>query len=624
MACLIAAPCSGSGKTLLSLCLSALAHERGLVLQPFKVGPDYLDPQLLAAVAGRPCRNLDTLLCGPEWVRRSFRWHGSRAQQVLVEGVMGLFDGRGPSSDGSSADVAALLDLPVVLVVEASRQAGSLAALVRGFRDHGPPAVRLAGVVLNRVGSERHRALLGEALETIAVPLLGVLPHHAALDLPSRHLGLLPPQELADLGERRRLWAHLAERHLDLARLEPLLAPPEAEAGSPDPIHWSLAQAAPEPAGLGGGHPGGNQGGPQGGPPREPPLAGPRALASAPATGDDAQGGDRALEAGAASAAAGASDRQPPLTVAIASDRAFHFRYPEAEELLRAVGLAAQAWSPLADEPLPPGCRAVILPGGYPELHAAQLAASRRSLGDLVAAAAAGLPLLAECGGLLLLGQQLHDTPDHPQPMAGLLPFRARRGSLSLGYRQALAIADGLLVRRGEILMGHEFHRWQLLGPEANGEAGPELGPGGSPEGDALGARADVGVEDSSTALSADPFAEALRGPGLMAAAGRAAAGEPGRPDPAWGEPIRRDGGAAAIQRNEPMTATRWLWQLEGWGSPRRTEGWTTTHIHATWLHLHWAGYPAIPWRLAAASANVAPLPRNAASCFPRSPGRRT
>lgn len=557
MACLIAAPCSGSGKTLLSLCLTALAQERGVTLQPFKVGPDYLDPQLLSAVAGRPCRNLDTLLCGPDWVRRCFLWHGSRAEQVLVEGVMGLFDGRGPSSDGSSAEVAALLGLPVVLVVEASRQAGSLAALVRGFRDHGPPAVRLAGVVLNRVGSERHHALLREALEAIAVPLLGVLPQHASLELPSRHLGLLPPEELVDLGERRRQWAQLARRHLDLRRLEPLLAPPVAgTAAALDPIAWTLAQAAPSAVGCA----------PNGRDPA-PRRFGWEAAVLDPAVLDrgvlDPAVLDPADQALAALEAAGASGSQPPLTVAIASDRAFHFRYPEAEELLRAVGLDAQPWSPLADEPLPPGCRAVILPGGYPELHAAQLAASRRSLGALTAATAAGLPILAECGGLLLLGEQLHDAHDQPQPMAGVLPFSARRGALSLGYRQAEAISDGLLVRRGELLAGHEFHRWQLL--EAHGAAQAE---------------------------ATDPAGVA--GPA----------------------------GVAANQRNERMTAARRLWQLEGWGSPRRPEGWTTTHIHATWLHLHWAGCPVIPWRLAAASASAAPLPRNAALSIPRPPAQ--
>ena len=248
MGCLIAAPCSGSGKTLLSLCLAAVARQRGLSLQPFKVGPDYLDPQLLTAVAERPCRNLDPLLCSPEWVQRCYHWHGSRADRVLVEGVMGLFDGRGPGSEGSSAAVAALLDLPVVLVVEASRQAGSLAALVRGFRDHGPPAVKLAGVVLNRVGSERHRALLAEALASIAVPLLGVLPHHPSLDLPSRHLGLLPPQELDDLGERQRLWAQLAQQHLDLERLWPLLEPPPPQQQVQDPITWALSALGPQTA----------------------------------------------------------------------------------------------------------------------------------------------------------------------------------------------------------------------------------------------------------------------------------------------------------------------------------------------------------------------------------------
>ena len=483
MGCLIAAPCSGSGKTLLSLCLTAVARQRGLSLQPFKVGPDYLDPQLLTAVAERPCRNLDPLLCGSEWVRRCYQWHGSRADRVLVEGVMGLFDGRGPSSEGSSAAVAALLDLPVVLVVEASRQAGSLAALVRGFRDHGPPAVRLAGVVLNRVGSERHRALLAEALASISVPLLGVLPQHPSLDLPSRHLGLLPPQELDDLGERQRLWAQLAQAHLDLERLWPLLEPPVRQGQDKDPITWALSALAPQP----------------------PLAAQPQVTAQRPSR---------------------------PLPVAIATDAAFHFRYPEATELLKAVGLEPQPWSPLADDPLPPDCRAVLLPGGYPELHAETLAASRRSLGQLAAAAGAGLPIVAECGGLLLLGQHLEDGEGRSHAMAGVLPLTARRGPLSLGYREAEASGDGLLVRQGERLRGHEFHRWQLE---------PDL----------------------------------------------------------------------------TLPAAASLWQLEGWGSPRRAEGWTSATIHASWLHLHWAGCPVIPRRLAAAAGRCGPLPPNGAFCSP-------
>jgi cobyrinic acid a,c-diamide synthase len=469
MPCLIAAPSSGSGKTLLSLCLTALASHRGESLQAFKVGPDYLDPQLLSRVSGRPCRNLDTLLCGQEWVRRSFAWHGNQAQLTLVEGVMGLFDGRGPSSCGSSAAVAALLDLPVVLVVEASRQAGSLAALVRGFRDHGPPQVQLAGVVLNRVGSSRHQALLAESLASINVPLLGMLPQHPALELPSRHLGLLPPGELEDLEERAGQWAQLAQEHLNLEQLWPLLAPPQSP-GS-DPIPWCLQQA------------------------------GPLSQANNP-------GG---------------------LPIAIASDAAFHFRYPEATELLEAVGLKPIPWSPLADEALPDGCRGVLLPGGYPELHAGQLASSQRSLQDLCRAARTGLPVVAECGGLLLLGQSLRDGEGKRHPMAGVLPFQAQRGELSLGYRDALASCHGLVVRRGERFVGHEFHRWQL----------------------------------ESVAVC-DP-----------------------------------------------------LWQLEGWGSPQRSEGWTAPNVHASWLHLHWAGCPVIPSRLADACVRAVPLPRNAAFSSP-------
>jgi len=488
LSCLIAAPCSGSGKTLLTLMLTALARRRGLNVQPFKVGPDYLDPQLLSAVAGRPCRNLDPLLCGDDWVRNCFHWHGSRADRVVVEGVMGLFDGRGSSSEGSSAAVAALLDLPVVLVVEASRQAGSLAALVRGFRDHGPPRVRLAGVVLNRVGSERHRTLLREALEAIEVPLLGVLPSHPALDLPSRHLGLLPPREVEDLERRQRIWASLAEEHLDLGRLWPLLGPPEVRPGERDPIISALGA-----------------------------TNGAAAAADAPPPG-------------------------PPLPVAVAADAAFHFRYPEAEELLRACGLEPRPWSPLADEALPAGSRAVLLPGGYPELHAGTLASARRSLADLRAAVRGGLPVVAECGGLLLLGRRLEDQAGESHAMAGLLPFAARRGpSLSLGYRQMRAGADGLLVRRGERLSGHEFHRWEL-----------ELAPAGT----------------------------------------------------------AADGGPLVAEREE-------LWQVEGWGCPSRSEGWTASNVHASWIHLHWAGCSAIPRRLAASAGRVEPLPTSAGSSSP-------
>lgn len=482
MSCLIAAPCSGSGKTLVSLCLAALARHRGARVQTFKVGPDYLDSQLLGEISGRPCRNLDPLLCGSDWVQRSFRWHASQADCVLVEGVMGLFDGRGPSSEGSSAHVANLLNLPVVLVVEASRQASSVAALVRGFRDHGPPRVTLAGVVLNRVGSARHRALLKEALASIGVSVLGVLPPHPALELPSRHLGLLPPQEVADLRARVAQWIPLAERHLAMDSLWPLLDPEASGGGGQDPIAVTLTAAqAREDSAVGQGQ--------RGGP------------------------------------------------VVIARDGAFHFLYPEVAEMLVALGLEVRHWSPLADEPLPGDCGAVVLPGGYPELHAPALAAAARSRASLAAACRRGVPVLAECGGLLVLGQTLVDASGTPWPMAGVLPFEARPGPLSLGYRQALVLRDGLLARTGERYGGHEFHRWHL--------------------------------KVSSPDLHGAP-----------------------------------------------------MWQLDGWGVDRSLEGWTSPTLHASWLHLHWAGFPRIPLRLAAAIAGGGSRSPSGASSRPKTPAR--
>ncbi len=452
MPCLIAAPASGSGKTLVSLALAALARRRGLSLQTFKVGPDYLDPQLLSLASGRACRNLDALLCGDPWVQQSFKRHGAQANLCLVEGVMGLFDGKGPSAEGSSAHVASLLHLPIVLVVEASRQAGSLAALVRGFRDHDP-SLTIAGVVLNGVGSARHEALLREVLASIAMPVLGALPRHTSLELPSRHLGLLPAHELEDVQLHLEAWATLAEAHLDLEQLWPLLNAPAPGAAGPAPA----------------------------------------ALASV------------------------------PVPVALASDAAFHFRYPEAIELLEQNGLIVETWSPLADEPLPQGCRGVILPGGYPELHAETLTANSQSLAALRQARQRGLPIYAECGGLLLLGKGLEDQQGVLHPMAGLLRFQARRGHLSLGYRQASPRCNGLVVRQGETLWGHEFHRWQL------------------------------------------------------------------------------------DQDNAAQAA---LWDLEGWGSPARAEGWGDGQLHASWLHLHWGGCPAIPERFATTARLATPLGR--------------
>ena len=463
MACVIAAPASGSGKTLLTLCLIAWARHQGKSIQPFKVGPDYLDPQLLSLSADRVCRNLDLSLCGKEWVDLSFRGFGGRCDMAVVEGVMGLFDGIGASSEGSTAAVARHLNLPVVLVVDAGRQARSLAAVVRGFQSL-EPRVNLAGVVLNRVSSQRHRELLESVLDEINVPCLGSLPKDASLSLPSRHLGLAPAHELGPMQERIGRWAALASSHLNLQRFEPLLRAPAA--GS-DPIQTVLAPVLEQ------------------------------------------------------------QPKRTPMPVAVAQDEAFHFRYPEMQECLEAMAMPVIPWSPLADEPPPPQALGLVLPGGFPELHAESLSQCQRSLSALQQWIAQK-PLYAECGGMLMLGESLSDAEGTHHPMAGVLPFRAERGALQVGYRTLSAAHDGLILRAGESLKGHEFHRWQL-----SKESGDFLG-------------------------KAKP-----------------------------------------------------LWQVDGWKISRRNEGWSLPTLHASWVHLHWAGSSTTSCRWRAALETAAK--RNAA-----------
>jgi len=405
LALIIAAPRSGSGKTLLSLCITAALRQRGLTMQTFKVGPDYLDPQLLGALGGRPCRNLDPLLCGEPWLRAAFRHWGHTPDACLVEGVMGLYDGLGPSQEGSTAHVARLLNLPLLFVVDASRQGASIRALVAGFREQASE-LTWCGVVLNGVGSPRHQRLLTAALEPTGLPVLGSLPRREAMALPSRHLGLLPPAEIHHFQTRCHQLAALAERHLDLSRLLPHL---QAGRGAPGPSPFLATSPADTPS---------------------PPQL--------------------------------RSSSTPGPLLAIAQDQAFCFLYPEQREWLEHYGARTRTWSPLADQPLPEGTAALVLPGGYPELHGAAIGQATRSLRALQTAHGLGLPIYAECGGMLLLVRSLHDPDNRPWPMAGILPGAARRDGLQLGYRRALACGASPVVRPREQVVGHEFHHWQL------------------------------------------------------------------------------------------------------------------------------------------------------------------
>ena len=395
MACVIAAPSSGSGKTLLSLLIASWARCQGTSLQTFMVGPDYLDPQQLTAISGRDCRNLDLILCGSKWVTDSFHYFGGSAEMTIVEGVMGLFDGIGDSEEGSTADIARRLKLPVILVVNASGQAASLAPLIKGFRDHDPQLV-IAGVVLNRIKSNRHENLLEQVLNGINVKLLGSIKENPILKIPSKSLGLVPAHEITDLEIRMKEWAKIAESSLHMKNFKGLLSSPKLSLN---------------------------------------PMEGLRK--------DEVS-----------------RSQKIHLPIAIAQDKAFHFRYPETKDCLEELGMPLLPWQPLKDEPIPKEAKGLIIPGGFPEQYAEQLSKSSQSLEDL-RANYGKKPIYAECGGMLLLGQSLTNSKGQSFPMAGLLPFNARKSNLQVGYRKLFGTKKGLIIRKGDQLIGHEFHRWE-------------------------------------------------------------------------------------------------------------------------------------------------------------------
>ncbi|MCX5306758.1 cobyrinate a,c-diamide synthase [Streptomyces sp. NBC_00160] len=407
----IAAPSSGSGKTTVATGLMAAFSERGLAVSPHKAGPDYIDPGYHALATGRPGRNLDAFMCGPDLVAPLFAHGAAGCDLAVVEGVMGLYDGAaGRGELASTAQVAKLLRAPVVLVVDASSQSRSVAALVHGFASFDPQ-VRLGGVILNKVGSDRHEVMLREALEEAGMPVLGVLRRAPQVATPSRHLGLVP----------------VAERHADaLASVAALAA--QVRAGCDLDALMALARTAP-PLDCEAWSP-------------ERSLT---ASATASAPGSAAPG----------SAAPGSATPQGRPVVAVAGGAAFTFSYAEHTELLRAAGAEVVTFDPLRDEALPDGTGGLVIGGGFPEMYAPELSANEPLRAAVAAFAAAGGPVAAECAGLLYLGRSLDG-----KPMCGVLDADARMSDrLTLGYREAVAVSDSALAPAGTRLRGHEFHR---------------------------------------------------------------------------------------------------------------------------------------------------------------------
>jgi cobyrinic acid a,c-diamide synthase len=393
----IAAPRSGSGKTTVTLGLLAALRARGLSIAPVKTGPDYIDTAILSRAVGRSAINLDPWAMSPDRLRRLARAHAADADLLLVEGVMGLFDGAADGR-GSTADLAATLSLPVILVLDAERQSQSIAALARGFATWRPD-VKTAGLIVNRAASTRHEAMLRAALTAIDTPLLGVIPKREALGLPDRHLGLVLPDEVAHFDKVVQTVAEAMEDYVDLNRLLSLSSP--------------VAPASTSP------------------------LVGEAGKGAAPRT----------------------APSLPPLGqhIAIARDNAFAFLYPHWLADWRTAGATLSFFSPLADEAPDPSADAVFLPGGYPELHAARLAAAQNFMRGLRASAERSALIYGECGGFMVLGATLTDKSGATHPMSGLLPHETRidRPRRILGYRR---LAHQSPLPFPPKLTGHEFH----------------------------------------------------------------------------------------------------------------------------------------------------------------------
>lgn len=420
LAFVLAAPHSGGGKTTVSLALAVALKSLGYTVHGCKCGPDYVDPTFMSQACEHPCLNLDTWLMGEEGVRKVFCHQAEGADIVLVEGVMGLVDGRAPASlAGSTLDVARVLGLPVVLVVRARGLARSIAPLVDGFaRACAAEGVRLAGVIATCTGSESHRQVLATTLEDANLPpLLLSLQRNDNLALPSRQLGLVPAEEVVSFAATlQKLGAALPQKDVQ-AFVDYLQDLPRFETPSRQQA-W-------------------------------PPCA------STPKT---------AVEHAAAAPGPSPLIKASARRLAIARDEAFCFYYEDNFRLFQSLGWELVFFSPMRDKVLPPA-EGLYLGGGYPEVFVRELSNNEGMCAQIHRAAMDGLPMYAECGGYMYLARALETPEGESFSLCGVVDGIARMGTSlhSLGYREATFLAPlpfGLdaFSPGGRVVRGHEFH----------------------------------------------------------------------------------------------------------------------------------------------------------------------
>ncbi|HCE42286.1 MAG TPA: cobyrinate a,c-diamide synthase [Lentisphaeria bacterium] len=395
----IAGTNSGVGKTTITLGLLRALKRRGLKVAPFKCGPDYIDTAFHRAACGSPSRNLDTWMA-PKGLAYSFEKASANSDCAVIEGVMGMFDGaKAGKIEGSTADIAIRLNVPVILAVNARGMAGSIAPIVKGYTEFNRK-IKIIGVIANNVSSERHASILKESLKSSKLPpLLGWIPRDETLKLPERHLGLVPAFE----NRKTQKWfdrlADICEKHLDIEKILKVsgvrcqVSGAEARNSKFSPKHPAIQSSS------------------------------------------------------------------HPIRIAIAYDDAFNFYYEDNFDALRNAGLEIIYFSPLKDKTLPRGISALYIGGGFPEVFAKRLSANKSMLKSVADFAESGGRILAECGGFMYLSRNII-CGRKKYNMTGVIPYSIKMESKlhSLGYREIKLASDSFLGRRGTILRGHEFH----------------------------------------------------------------------------------------------------------------------------------------------------------------------
>lgn len=404
---MIAGVQSGVGKTTVTMGLMAALRNRGMRVQPFKVGPDYIDPGLHGYVTGNASHNLDSWMGSEQIVSEIFTRHARNADISVVEGVMGLFDGvKNVGITGSSAHIAQLLNIPVVLVVNVKGMGQSCLAIIKGFMEY-QPGIDICGIILNHAGSEYYRTFLKEEIERkLQIPVFGCLSKDGELKMPERHLGLLPREENAQLASVVEHMRQRIEQDIDLQRLV-------------DVVHQRCAGKLP-------------------------------LLLEESAVGS-------------AGIVENIATQTHTVCIGVAKDAAFSFYYQDNFDYLQEHSVEIQFFSPLHDECLPE-VDGLYFGGGFPEQHLPSLMANENMMQVIRQAADAGMPIYAECGGMMYLAERIYDVAGNEWHGVGVVPYHIEmtKSLVGLGYVQATSLADSIIAGQGKVLRGHEFHYSQV------------------------------------------------------------------------------------------------------------------------------------------------------------------